>query len=256
EVELPVEEPLFLRDLDAALEPLRVLDELCDVRGASDTEHHLDRVELLPDLGTADGKLSLPRALALLRVLHDLEGGAEDLLDRLEPLVERRRCDVILRENGPEPQRAPSIHHQAQALVGGVRIRQGLLDLSARDLAALAGLRAPDGDRATGLLLRGADTAQRQAPQLLDPLRELRQLRDLRLRELASPALRVIAQLLRLVGCEILDLRIRGGGQPPLPRQQEVEDLALDAGALPVGVRLIVDGGHRQVLRGGLDDGL
>src|SRR5699024_4895403 len=88
------------------------------------------------------------------------------------------------------------------------------------------------------------------------PLRELRQLRDLGLRELAGPALRAVAQLLRGLGREALDLRVPCGGEPPLPRQEEVEDLALDAGALPVGIRLIVDGGDRQVLRGRLDDRL
>src|SRR5699024_7948621 len=117
-----------------------------------------------------------------------------------------------------------------QALIGGVRIRQGLLDLRPGDLAALAGLRTPHRDRAAGLLLRGADTAQGEAPQFLDSLRELLELRDLRLRELARPALRVIAQLLRGVGGELLDLRVRGRGEPSLPGQEEVEDLVGDAG--------------------------
>src|SRR5699024_5786998 len=60
EVELPVEEPLLPGDLGAALQPRSLLDELRGVHGAAHTEHHLDRVELLPVPGAADGALPLP----------------------------------------------------------------------------------------------------------------------------------------------------------------------------------------------------
>src|SRR5690606_16424971 len=87
EVELPVEEPLLLRDLHAALQPRRLLDERLDLHRAVEVEHHLDEIQLFPDAGAAESKLSLAWT-TLLRaiVLHDLQRRAEDLLHRLEPL--------------------------------------------------------------------------------------------------------------------------------------------------------------------------
>src|SRR5699024_12803848 len=61
------------------------------------------------------------------------------------------RSDLVVRQNGPEPQGAPGIHYQPQTAISGVRIVEACFDLLPRHLPALTGLCAPHGDRAARL---------------------------------------------------------------------------------------------------------
>ena len=175
EVEFPVEEALLFSDRFADLEP-RVASRVPRRRLTAPAKSRLS--------SSASFRSSQLRGRAQCRhaaaVLAGLGFAAEECLACLDPLVEGGRDRAAGVGERPEPERGPGVHDSPQSLVCAVRLAEGLLDLLPGDgLGVSWVLPAPQRDVAPGLRLGDLESAQRQLPQRLDPVRQFDERVDL-----------------------------------------------------------------------------